>query len=59
VTDDGLSTSWPGFVPAIHVLLAATKQERRGCPRQARAWRASSALLLPAWHHFPQGPHHV
>jgi len=28
-----------GLVPAIHVLLAATRQERRGCPRQARAWR--------------------
>jgi len=28
-----------GLVPAIHVLLAETRQGRRGCPRQARAWR--------------------
>jgi hypothetical protein len=28
--------SWPGFVPAIHVLLAWT-QPRRGCPAQGRA----------------------
>jgi len=28
-----------GLVPAIHVLLAELPQERRGCPRQARAWR--------------------
>jgi len=28
-----------GLVPAIHVLLAEATQERRGCPRQARAWR--------------------
>jgi hypothetical protein len=26
-----------GLVPAIHVLLAEARQERRGCPRQARA----------------------
>jgi len=26
-----------GLVPAIHVL--AVKEGRRGCPRQARAWR--------------------
>jgi len=28
-----------GLVPAIHVFLAERPQERRGCPRQARAWR--------------------
>jgi len=28
-----------GLVPAIHVLLAESRRERRGCPRQARAWR--------------------
>jgi len=28
-----------GLVPAIHVFLAEGSQERRGCPRQARAWR--------------------
>jgi len=28
-----------GLVPAIHVFLAEGPQERRGCPRQARAWR--------------------
>src|SRR6266853_1944954 len=28
-----------GLVPAIHVLLAEAPQERRGCPRRARAWR--------------------
>jgi len=27
-----------GFVPAIHVFLADLLR-RRGCPRQARAWR--------------------
>ena len=28
-----VSLSWPGFVPAIHVLLARTQQgERHGCP---------------------------
>ena len=26
-----------GLVPAIHALLADTRQEKRGCPRQARA----------------------
>jgi hypothetical protein len=25
------------YVPAIHVFLAESSQERRGCPRQARA----------------------
>jgi len=29
-----------GLVPAIHVFLAAIPT-RRGCPRQARAWRVS------------------
>ena len=29
-------SSWPGFVPAIHVFLAATLS-RRGCPAQGRA----------------------
>jgi len=28
-----------GLVPAIYALLAGPPQERRGCPRQARAWR--------------------
>jgi len=28
------------YVPAIHVLLLASVP-RRGCPRQARAWRRS------------------
>jgi len=27
-----------GLVPAIHVFLAEGPQERRRCPRQARAW---------------------
>jgi len=27
-----------GLVPAIHVL-GSRKKARRGCPRQARAWR--------------------
>jgi len=26
------------YVPAIHALLAGLPQERRGCPRQVRAW---------------------
>ena len=29
-------SSWPGFVPAIHVFLAR-KQQGRGCPAQGRA----------------------
>jgi len=28
-----------GLVPATHALFADTPHERRGCPRQARAWR--------------------
>jgi len=32
-------SSWPGFVPAIHVFLVWV-QPRRGCPGQARARRA-------------------
>jgi len=28
-----------GLVPAIHAFLAEWLQARRGCPRQARAWR--------------------
>src|SRR5258708_18874832 len=30
-----------GLVPAIHALLAQARQERRGCPRQARAGRCA------------------
>jgi len=30
-----------GLDPAIHVLFGAARQERRGCPWQARAWRKS------------------
>ena len=32
-----LSSVMAGLVPAIHVFLAEGSQERRGCPRQARA----------------------
>jgi len=28
-----------GLVPAIHVFSPEVSQERRRCPRQARAWR--------------------
>jgi len=36
-----------GLVPAIHVLLAEVPQERRGCPRQARAWRWRGDPIWP------------
>src|SRR6266705_4931959 len=41
IATDPLSpgSSWPGvsgLCPAIHVLLAATRLERRGCPRHER-----------------------
>jgi hypothetical protein len=32
-----LSLVMAGLVPATHVLLAEAQEERRGCPRQARA----------------------
>jgi len=34
-----LSGVMAGLVPAIHVFLTDSPQERRRCPRQARAWR--------------------
>src|SRR5216684_2587772 len=36
-----------GLVPAIHVLLAELRQERRGGPRQARAWRWHGDSISP------------
>jgi len=33
--------SWPGVVPAIYVL-DVLREARRGCPRQARAWRGAT-----------------
>jgi hypothetical protein len=39
------TASWPGFVPAIHVLLADMRQ-RRGCPARSRHDGVRSDLFI-------------